>query len=220
MSTRAHLSVAPAAAPPPAQCPFLLSSVAKDPLILQLLVSATGSQAAPQAIWSRTFQCTEEVAAVVDSIANQQLGLALLGHLTLNFGVAETDQIVDEMISEYHKKLEADKMAAAEDAKNYLIIDLLRFEKYKLHCLELQRKSREDPDWFIRFGRAAERDRLYDWLRWQKPRFGEFLDYAEKFGREGLSKRLIAEMFETERRVKKEGQSAGGSRPLRMWRGV
>lgn len=69
------------------------------------------------------------------------------------------------------------------------------------------------------YDRAIERDRLCDWLRWQKDRFLGFLDYAATHGSEALSRMLIDEMFLVERRVKKEGRGAGGMRPLRMWRG-
>ena len=68
-------------------------------------------------------------------------------------------------------------------------------------------------------GFKEKRARLCDWLRWQKERFLEFLDYAAEHGGEALTRMFIDEMFVTERRVKKEGRGAGGMRPLRMWRG-
>jgi len=71
----------------------------------------------------------------------------------------------------------------------------------------------------VTYDRAIERDRLCDWLRWQKTRFLGFLDHATEHGAESLSRMLVDEMFATERRVKKEGRGAGGMRPLRMWRG-
>ena len=84
---------------------------------------------------------------------------------------------------------------------------------------ELQRKSDSHAEWSVRFDRSSERDRLCDWLRWQKPRFGAFLEHAAEHGTEALTRKLVDEMFETERRIKKEGRGAGGLRPLRMWRG-
>lgn len=62
-------------------------------------------------------------------------------------------------------------------------------------------------------------DRLCDFVRWQITHFAEFLDFAAQHGAEALTRRLTDEMFEVERRIKKEGRSAGGARPLRMWRG-
>ena len=56
-------------------------------------------------------------------------------------------------------------------------------------------------------------------MRWQKPRFEAFLGHAAEHGGEALTRLLIDEMFETERRIKKDGRGAGGMRPLRMWRG-
>ncbi|CAM3248998.1 hypothetical protein SPAN111604_13060 [Sphingomonas antarctica] len=69
------------------------------------------------------------------------------------------------------------------------------------------------------FDGRSERDRMCDWLRWQKPLFREYLAYAAANGDHALEKRLVDEMFETEARLKKEGRVAGGLRPLRMWRG-
>lgn len=64
-----------------------------------------------------------------------------------------------------------------------------------------------------------ERDRLCDFVRWQKARFGAFLNHAAELGGEALTRMLIDEMFETEARIEKERRGAGGMRPLRMWRG-
>ena len=112
-------------------------------------------------------------------------------------------------------------VADAEDQRrrDHQIINLYAPDTKRGYKLELQRKSDGGAEWSVRYDRAIERDRLCDWLRWQKVRFYEFLDHAAAHGTEALTRLLIDEMFETERRIKKEGRGAGGMRPLRMWRG-
>ena len=110
-------------------------------------------------------------------------------------------------------------LAEALRRRDHHIINLYARNAKRGYKLELERKRVGDPEWSVRYDRASERDRLCDWLRWQKPRFGAFLDHAARHGPEALTRLLIDEMFETERRIKKEGRGAGGLRPLRMWRG-
>ncbi len=109
---------------------------------------------------------------------------------------------------------------AAEAARKDRIVRLYVPKTKRGYALQLQRDSRATPDWQVVYDRQAERDRLCDWLRWQQSRFLDFLDAAANRGAETLTRMLLDEMFETQRRVKKEGRGAGGLRPLRMWRGA
>ena len=200
--------------------PFTLVPCASDALSLDLIACPPGSTTAPKPIWTRKFRDGDDIAAIIDAVNNEQLDVVFLGHLTLNFGASETNCVIQRIINDAHAHRLAEDKAAAETAKKYQIIELFTYQKNSGFFLGLQRKSCSDPEWYIRFNRASERDRLCDWLKWQKPHFKEFLDYAAKSGGEALSNRVIAEMFDTERWIKKEGRGAGGTRPLRMWRGT
>lgn len=71
----------------------------------------------------------------------------------------------------------------------------------------------------MRFSEKWERERILDWLRWQKPKFREFREVVEQDGAVALERLIIAGMRETEADVRKRGLSGGGRRPLRFWRG-
>ncbi|RYD29280.1 MAG: hypothetical protein EOP89_00350 [Lysobacteraceae bacterium] len=161
----------------------------------------------------------EDRNAVLDAVHRDALDLAFFGRLTSIFGTVELDKVVDGIVSTAtHARHEAAEKAA-RTARNHQRVSLYAPDTKRGHALELQRKSRDVADWRVVYDRAAERDRLCDWLRWQQPRFLEFLEFAAKNGDETLTRLLTDQMFEAERRVKKEGRGAGGMRPLKMWRG-
>lgn len=187
--------------------------------IVRLLAQPPGSRAAPSIIWTRRFESDEDRDALLSAVRDNALDLTFLGRLTMAFGPTGMDEIADRLVRTAHdERLEAEQRAA-EKARKYKVIHLYARAAKRGYVLDLQRTSRDKADWQVVYDRAIERDRLCDWLRWQRERFGEFLDYAEKHGNEALTRCLTDEMFATERRVKKEGRGAGGTRPLRMWRG-
>lgn len=199
---------------------FALSLAPNDDMLLELHAGRAGDRAAGLSIWSRRFANERDRDAVLARIADRRLDLLFLARLSMVFGSGDLDAVMDDLVADSRAKREAEMAEEAMRAQDELVVDLYRREgKHGRHLLELQRKSRAHADWAIKYDRAAERDRLCDWLRWQKDRFLEFLDYAAEHGDEALAQRLTDEMFETERRVKKEGRGAGGLRPLRMWRG-
>ncbi len=71
----------------------------------------------------------------------------------------------------------------------------------------------------MRFSEKWERERVLDWLRWQKSRFIEFRDLLAAEGSAAVERTIIAGMRETEANIKARGLSTGGRRPLRFWRG-
>lgn len=73
--------------------------------------------------------------------------------------------------------------------------------------------------WAIRFGESWERDRFWDWLRWNTARYAEFADFLQHGTALDLERQLLREMLVTEQTVKKQGLGSGGRRPLRFWRG-
>jgi hypothetical protein len=188
--------------------------------VLELQVQPPGSNAAPVAIWSRRFTDDAGCDALLTAVSEREIDIVFLGRLTMIFGGRALDEIADALVAAAAARREKERETEARRARDHLTVNLYAREgKHGRHLLELQRRSSSDADWSVRYDRAVERDRLCDWLRWQKDRFLQFLDHAAEHGDESLARMLINEMFVTERRVKKEGRGAGGMRPLRMWRG-
>lgn len=85
--------------------------------------------------------------------------------------------------------------------------------------LELRRGDSTDAAWSISFAEAWERDRFWDWLKWQRARFPEFLELLEASDAPTLRSRLLREMLETEQAARRNKLTTGGRRPLRFWCG-
>ncbi len=73
--------------------------------------------------------------------------------------------------------------------------------------------------WSITFGEAWERDRFWDWLKWQRPRFNDFVEILDASDATTLRSRLLREMLETEQAARKNKLATTGRRPLRFWCG-
>ncbi|MGY2735028.1 hypothetical protein [Sphingomonas sp. UYP23] len=199
---------------------FHLRQNADHQRVLDLLAQPPGSRAAPSVVWSRRFETAADRDTLLGAVNEGQLDTVFLGRLTMMFGSAALDELADRMVAAARLKLAEEQEKAAQRARDHLVVNLYSREgKYGRHVLELQRLSSNTAEWSVTYGRAIERDRLCDWLRWQRDRFVGFLDHAAEHGGEALSQMLVDEMFMVERRVKKEGRGAGGMRPLRMWRG-
>lgn len=204
----------------PINCAFSLEVDPRDNTVVKLSVLPPGSSGSPDTLWRRQFNAAGDREAVLEKVRDKKLDLVFLGRLTMIFGSDGMDATVDEIVSTDRTKRKADEKEAAEQAQKHLIVNLYAPEgKNGRHVLELERESRNKADWKVTYDRAVERDRMCDWMRWQRERFLGFLDYAAEHGDEALARLLTNEMFETERRVKKDGRGAGGMRPLRMWRG-
>ncbi|WP_242154037.1 hypothetical protein [Sphingomonas sp. BAUL-RG-20F-R05-02] len=199
---------------------FRIGLNSKRKRAIDLLVDPPGSQMEPLTIWTRQFATDEDRDALLEGMDEGRIDPIFLGRLTMTFGGAALDDLADGLTAAARARRLEEEKAEAQRAREHLVVDLYTREgKHGRHLLELQRMSCNKADWKVAYDRAIERDRLCDWLRWQKSRFLEFLDHAAQHGDEALARLLVDEMFATERRVKKEGRGAGGSRPLRMWRG-
>jgi len=205
--------------PPKAARGFVLEAVPSDDLCVTLLVSPPGSRSDPIAIWSRSFDTIDDRNAVLEASYTGDIDLGFLGRLTMLAGGNELDRVTDQTVLDARDARRAAAERAAENVRKHQIVQLYAPDTKRGHALELRRESRNTADWKVVYNRASERDRLCDWLRWQQPQFLGFLDYAADHGDEALTRLMLDEMFEAERRIKKEGRSAGGVRPLRMWRG-
>jgi hypothetical protein len=199
---------------------FQLRKGAQGRCGLELLAQPYGSYAAPLIIWSRCFANDEQRDALLTKVDERQLDVVFLGRLTMVFGGDALDEVADALVAEEEAERARELEKEAQRARDHLTVNLYtRVGKHGRHVLELRRRSSDDAEWSVWYDRAIERDRLCDWMRWQSSRFLAFLNHAAAHGSESLVRMLTNEMFVTERRVKKEGRGAGGSRPLRMWRG-
>ena len=198
---------------------FRLNAVGADQARLTLELRPVGSTADPEVIWSRDCASAAECAAVMAAVDDQGIDPAFLGRQALLLGTGTLDRCVDAIVTSERQRAAKDQAEARERAAAHEQICCYAPEHDGLYCLTLERESASEPEWSIAFRGRPERERLRDWLRWQGERFAEFLAFATEHGAEALEKRLIEEMFKTERRVKSEGLTAGGARPLRMWRG-
>ena len=191
---------------------------------VRLLFAPSWSAAPSRTLWSHAFGLNAELEqfledARVGDASPAPLLVAFWGRRLIAFGPAALDAqaaAAGEKVRERIAREEADRV---EKERRHRTIDLYATEKDGWYRLELQRASERKPDWKIRFRGRAERERLLDYLRWRRPWFAEYLDHAAEHGDAALEERLTREMFETEARVKAAGMGAGGSRPLRMWRG-
>ena len=66
--------------------------------------------------------------------------------------------------------------------------------------------------WKMRLSERWERERILDWLRWQKNRFVEFREIVEAEGAIALERLIIAGMLEKERDMKTRKVASGGLR--------
>lgn len=194
---------------------FSLETDVADAHTLHLVMGWNGTRT----LWTRHFGDLIDRDAVLDRFGTGTPDLIFMGRVTAIFGPATIDLAVDDIVNAAREARSEQAETEARRRRDRHIIHLYAPDTKRGYKLQLQRKGESYAEWSVRYDRAIERDRLCDWVRWQKPRFAEFLELAEKHGSEALTRLLTDEMFETERRIKKEGRGAGGMRPLRMWRG-
>lgn len=169
-------------------------------------------------VWQGEFE--QQVAQVIKARLAEDPGfLCLMGRLAYFAGPQVLDGIFGEIANAVQQDWLRQEAQKREEEAARLAVHCYYRSLKNAHSLSLKRESDDKPSWEITFRGRAERERLADWLRWQKDRYLEFLEFAERNGARALENRLMNEMFETEARIKKAGRSAGGLRPLRMWRG-
>jgi hypothetical protein len=170
-------------------------------------------------VWQGEFE-QQQVAQVIKARLAEDPGfLCLVGRLAYFAGPQVLDGIFGEIAAAVEQDWRRQEAQRREEEAARLTVHCYCRSSKNGHSLSLKRESDHEPGWEITFRGRAERERLADWMRWQKGRYLEFLDFAECNGARALEKRLLNEMFETEARIKAAGRSAGGQRPLRMWRG-
>jgi hypothetical protein len=86
-------------------------------------------------------------------------------------------------------------------------------------CVTLDRNSDIEPFLVIMFDEAVERDRLWDWLRWQPHRYRGWRMLWDEKGPAALRRLIVESMLHDEHRARQAGHAIAGPRPLRLWDG-
>lgn len=182
-----------------------------------------GHEGRRDAVWS-VDASSDRARLVFDWMADRPDQWPLWARLACLFGEqAVTALVVDgaerdaeqAAVEEESARLEAEERRRLHERVELFVLD----PKNKRPGLSLESGDEDKPFFVMRFSEKWERERVLDWIRWQKPRFREFRDLVEAEGAVALERILIAGMRETEAEVKRRGLASGGRRPLRFWRG-
>lgn len=104
-------------------------------------------------------------------------------------------------------------------AREARTVAALSTEVHGRPCVTLCRGSESEPFLSISFDEPVERDRLWDWIRWQTHRYRGWRMLWDEKGPAALKRLIVKSMLHDEHRVRAAGQALGGPRPLRLWRG-
>lgn len=166
----------------------------------------------------------ERARLVFDWMSKQPDQWPLWGRLSCLFGEQAVRAIVIEgaerdaeeaAIRAEMARLEAEERRRLHEQIGLFVLD----PKNKRPGLALENGDENKPFFVMRFSEKWERERVLDWLRWQKPRFAEYRELVAAEGGVALERLIIAGMRETEADLKRRRLSSGGRRPLRFWRG-
>lgn len=180
--------------------------------------------------WSASYLEPADATNAYDALSLQgdRLGYWSVGATV--FGTDWLTPTVDAYVSEYVEERDQAQAQAARETEELMALaekDLAAATQItayyrmlkKRFAVTLEYGSDDDAFWSIKFDEAWERDRFWDWLKWQRNRFEEFAEFMKDGDRLDLERKLLREMLLTEQTVKKQGLGAGGRRPLRFWRG-
>lgn len=113
-------------------------------------------------------------------------------------------------------ELQAQAERLARDART---VTALQTEVAGRPCVTLGRGSETEPFLVMAFDETVERDRLWDWIRWQPHRYRDWRMLWNQKGAGALKRLITKSMLHDEHRVREAGKALGGPRPLRLWRG-
>lgn len=182
-----------------------------------------GQTVARSVDWSHDYGSQEEAAPRLRLLGSPDQPLAMVGVAVRALGADWLRERLDECIRSniIVRELE-DKAAIAEAEEREALwkqIDVFFRMEGRNIVLVLQRRGADNPFWRISFSEKWERERFWDWLKWQEHRFEEFSSYLETKSSLQLKSRLLREMLNDEAAAKRMKLSAGGRRPLRFWCG-
>lgn len=132
------------------------------------------------------------------------------------------ERVMSAAATMQEERLAADRAAIEEAERDAALsrqIDVYFKGGKKEPRVELRRGNSPEPIWSITFGEVWERERFWDWFKWQRPRFDAFVTEMEADGPTSLRSRLLREMLETEQAARRNKLATTGRRPLRFWCG-
>lgn len=174
-------------------------------------------------VW-RSYVGVERARSVLEWMSARPQEWVLWGRVATLFGEAALQSIIVEAAEREAEAvaLEAENARLAEEERQLLSrkVELYILDpKGKRPGLSLESGHETKPFFVMRFSEKWERERVLDWLRWQKDRYLEFRELCEAEGQLALERVIIAGMRETEAQMKAQRRTSGGRRPLRFWRG-
>ncbi|USR00340.1 hypothetical protein [Sphingomonas aerolata] len=178
-------------------------------------------------VWSRSIEDEIEAADVFEGLGLVGDHLVYLAETALVLATSSVDDVVDEHLRNVAAEREKESAKAAEKAAKSeakalrdrtIAVYFTGSDKKKLG-VELRRGPHAPPFLKLTFGAEWERERFWDWLKWQEHRHEEMAIKVEEAGADEVGRELLYEMLTTEQAVKKRGLGAGGRRPLLFWRG-
>lgn len=113
-------------------------------------------------------------------------------------------------------ELQAQVERLAREART---VTALSTEAFGRPSVALSRGSEKQPFLVLSFDQPVDRDRLWDWLRWQTHRYRGWHMLWDDKGPAALRRLIVKSMLHDEDRVRRAGQALGGPRPLRLWSG-
>ncbi|UYY76810.1 hypothetical protein [Sphingomonas sp. R1] len=187
------------------------------------LIRGNGALIAEYPIWTRTFRHRRHAASLFGWMLDRRAQWLLWGRLgevvgpdrLLAMAASELSTLRSSQARELLKKRAKVRKAKARALKIYSFL----VDRHGEFGIDLRRGGEDKGFFVIWFRQNWERERFRDWWRPQTHRFADFAAFFEEQGSRALERKLLAEMQETEKRVKLAGLSAGGRRPLRFWRG-
>lgn len=187
------------------------------------VVGRSGAPFAEYPVWTRTLRHRRHAASLFAWMLEKRGQWLLWGRLGEVVGPDRLLAMAASEISEFRGSQARDllkKRAKACKAKaRALKIYSFLVDHHGEFGIDLRRGG-EDKGFFVMWFRQNwERERFRDWWRPQAHRFPDFAAFFEEHGGRALERKLLAEMQETEKRLKLAGLSSGGRRPLRFWRG-
>ena len=202
----------------------------KPALAIIRSVEIGGIAVAVAPVWAASYETMADAQLRWETLTRNDGRCSELGRAAAVFGLdqvtatIETGIRIEEANREGRRRQveQIDRIAremAEESRRKARVITCYFKEPKGRFVVELTRGNTHQPFWSLSLVEKWERDRFWDWLRWQKDRWPDFADFLTTGEGIDLERMLLKEMLETEKRVKKAGLGAGGRRPLRFWRG-
>ncbi|MEC3950140.1 hypothetical protein [Sphingobium sp. HWE2-09] len=193
-----------------------------DARMVEILRRRADGQIVP--VWSVALDCPKTARTLYDWMRTNPDSWSMWGRLSLRVGPEAAGRMIMEAAAEHERvRIEQERRRREnerEQARLSREITLYYYDpERKAPSLGLERGSDKSPFFRMTFTERWERDRVLDWLKNQREHFADMEELWAEHGAMALERHILAGMRETERALKARGDSAGGRRPLRFWRG-